>query len=1087
MIHRAIFRLAVLLALSLALLTGGAFHAYAQSYSATYQASNVSLPPSLTNKTVPVTVTNTGSTTWNADGSTYLAYHLYQGMTLVTWSGPQTSLPTSVPPGESILLQAKLNSPATEGAYTIQWDMTSTTAGVFSGLGSPTFNVTMTVSADAAALTSLNPTTAIDGAAPLTLTLTGTNFTSDVSVNWNSSPRATTYVNATTLTAAIPASDLVNPGTAIVTVANATGTSNSATFTIDYKSPTLTSVTPNKAPAQSPDVTINITGGNFYNGSVVYASNIGGNGYLATTYVSPTQLTAVIPANRMLTPGSGTMIVRTPNKLKSSSTVSFTLTAPAPTISSLNPPSIAALQPAFTIVVNGTSFAVSGASIRWNGTALTTTPISDTQLQAQVPATALMTPGTAAITIVTTNGTSSPMAFTITLADQAITFPPVSPKHAMDPPFSLTPSASSGLPVTLTATGACTVSQYTVTLADSGICTLTASQAGNTLYNAAPNLSQTFNVNKVAQTIELTPIPDTPASAPPFSITPTASSGLPVTLSATGACTISQYTITLTKAGACVITASQAGNSIYETAQDSTITLTVTPPAFVTPTLTLDSLVQITATSIGVDFTWPDVLPDTTFSVNCGTLREQIATGPRSTCVYTKPGAYKLRGKFTVPGASIPQSITEVPVNIPAISPQDVTLVPALNTEGTLQLTTDGTPDEPVYQLIPHAYPTVVTIATTPENTTPTTVGIVESLDTSKSTVTLTDTESTDEPSTPLIARLRFHSPTGRYLSGLQLQGRLLSDRTLLVGGRHHVLLTAKTPSGAVVTKQAILQLARPPISAIVKVVAGDGPYPPASYRFRVVAINSTVKRDRLSFTWTVTKDDNPEPLSTVRGSDSLRVHFQEAGTYHIAMTIKGALSDQFTWTHDLTVPPLPDPSLPAILSSFGGPNRPPVSYRFRPKLPLLDSSERYTQIKWTIDGQPLVSPPNTTTLKSDGEHTVRLDATTSKDQVFSADTTIILEPNLPPQGSINCSRTKPAVTNATLICGATIRDPDGRIAKQRWVVPDLGLEKLQSSTMSFVIPNPPPVVTVEFHATDNSGTEYVFLEEVELTPPPIP
>src|SRR5215469_1930172 len=54
--------------------------------------------------------------------------------------------------------------------------------------------------------------------------------------------------------------------------------------------------------------------------------------------------------------------------------------------------------PAFTLTVNGTGF-VSGATVNWNGAALTTTFVSSSQVTAAVPAADIASPGTAEITV----------------------------------------------------------------------------------------------------------------------------------------------------------------------------------------------------------------------------------------------------------------------------------------------------------------------------------------------------------------------------------------------------------------------------------------------------------------------------------------------------------------------------------------------------------------------------------------------------------------------------------------------------------------------------------------------------------------
>jgi hypothetical protein len=69
-------------------------------------------------------------------------------------------------------------------------------------------------------ISSLAPTGVVVGGAGLTLTVLGSNFVSASTVQWNQQARATTFVSATQLTAAIPASDIAVAGTASITVSN---------------------------------------------------------------------------------------------------------------------------------------------------------------------------------------------------------------------------------------------------------------------------------------------------------------------------------------------------------------------------------------------------------------------------------------------------------------------------------------------------------------------------------------------------------------------------------------------------------------------------------------------------------------------------------------------------------------------------------------------------------------------------------------------------------------------------------------------------------------------------------------------------
>lgn len=81
----------------------------------------------------------------------------------------------------------------------------------------------------------LLPDTAGPGAKAFTLTVTGSGFVSTSVVNWNGSPRTTTFVTSEKLTAAILVTDVAKAGSAFVTVTNPApggGTSNSVIFPI---------------------------------------------------------------------------------------------------------------------------------------------------------------------------------------------------------------------------------------------------------------------------------------------------------------------------------------------------------------------------------------------------------------------------------------------------------------------------------------------------------------------------------------------------------------------------------------------------------------------------------------------------------------------------------------------------------------------------------------------------------------------------------------------------------------------------------------------------------------------------------------
>ncbi len=126
---------------------------------------------------------------------------------------------------------------ATVPALDIKTAGTASVTVVNAAPGGGTSNAeTFTINNPVPAITSLSPNSATHGGPAFALTVTGSNFVSGSVVDWNGSPRSTTFSNSTKLTASISAGDIATAGTASVTVVNAApggGTSNAQTFTIN--------------------------------------------------------------------------------------------------------------------------------------------------------------------------------------------------------------------------------------------------------------------------------------------------------------------------------------------------------------------------------------------------------------------------------------------------------------------------------------------------------------------------------------------------------------------------------------------------------------------------------------------------------------------------------------------------------------------------------------------------------------------------------------------------------------------------------------------------------------------------------------
>src|SRR3982751_5281800 len=182
---------------------------------------------------------------------------------------------------------------------------------------------------------------------------------------------------------------------------------SAAASSVFAANPTITSINPACAMAGGPQFTLTVIGTNYDNTSVVRWN--GAN--LATTFVSSTKLTAIVPAANIGAAVTAQITVKNSTG-SASSQVPFTIVAPA-TISSLNPTCATAGGPGFTLTVNGTNF-TGISTVNWNGAPLTTTFVSSTQLTVTVPAGLIATAGTASVSVVSCGATSSPVTFTIT-------------------------------------------------------------------------------------------------------------------------------------------------------------------------------------------------------------------------------------------------------------------------------------------------------------------------------------------------------------------------------------------------------------------------------------------------------------------------------------------------------------------------------------------------------------------------------------------------------------------------------------------------------------------------------------------------
>ncbi len=168
-------------------------------------------------------------------------------------------------------------------------------------------------------------------------------------------------------------------------------------------------------------------------------------------------------------------------------------------------------------------------------------------------------------------------------ANQTISFSSLSGKTWGDADFDVSASASSGLSVTFTADGNCTISGATVHITGAGSCTITAHQAGNANYNAATDVAQSFSVSKATASISATGgnfTYDGNAHSGSASATGIGGANLtPVTVTYTGTGSPSDAPV---NAGSYTVVAHFAGDSNYNAADSASAAIEI---AKATPTM----------------------------------------------------------------------------------------------------------------------------------------------------------------------------------------------------------------------------------------------------------------------------------------------------------------------------------------------------------------------------------------------------------------------------------------------------------------------------------------------------------------------
>ncbi len=151
-------------------------------------------------------------------------------------------------------------------------------------------------------------------------------------------------------------------------------------------------------------------------------------------------------------------------------------------------------------------------------------------------------------------------------ANQSIDFALISNSLVSDNIIELVAEATSGLNVTFTAVGPVTITGSTAEITGTGDVVVTASQAGNDFFNAATNVIRLFKISKGNQVITFSELEDVKYADQTIPYTVTVDSELPLSIAVEGPAENTADGLKITGVGTVTVTASQAGNDLYNAA-----------------------------------------------------------------------------------------------------------------------------------------------------------------------------------------------------------------------------------------------------------------------------------------------------------------------------------------------------------------------------------------------------------------------------------------------------------------------------------------------------------------------------------------
>lgn len=261
-------------------------------------------------------------------------------------------------------------------------------------------------------ITSVSPNTLIRGSGATKVRIEGSGFIKTSTVPGFE----VDFIDNHHLEVTIPANILFQAGVYQLVVTNPApdgGSSNPVSLYVNNLVPTLTSLNPESTMAGTSGLTLMVNGTGFFSDTTVSINGL----HRAFTLIIQTQLQIALTGQDLEV--GGYLNIRASNPSPgggpSNTTLTFTVLNPEPSLLSIDPSSIIAGSPDFTLILNGDNF-VRTSIVNFNGQQLTPSSITKTRITVTIPSTAVTTAGSYSVTVISPapgGGESNPLTFTV--------------------------------------------------------------------------------------------------------------------------------------------------------------------------------------------------------------------------------------------------------------------------------------------------------------------------------------------------------------------------------------------------------------------------------------------------------------------------------------------------------------------------------------------------------------------------------------------------------------------------------------------------------------------------------------------------